>query len=55
MESVENIDEFFNKNEGTFYFLTRYGHRPHTSFDYSNSDENIYFFFVYFPFVYINI
>ncbi len=41
----ENIDEFFNENKGTYYFLTRYGHKPHTSFDYSNKDENIYFFF----------
>lgn len=41
----ENIDEFFEKNKGTYYFLTRYGHKPHTSFDYSNKDENIYFIF----------
>ena len=41
----ENIEEFFEKNKGTYYFLTRYGHKPHTSFDYSNKDENIYFIF----------
>ena len=41
----ENIDEFFDKNKGTYYFLTRYGHKPHSSFDYSNKDENIYFIF----------
>lgn len=41
----ENIEEFFSKNEGTYYFLTRYGHKPHTSFDYSNKKENLYFFF----------
>ena len=41
----KNIDEFFEKNPGTYYFLTRYGHQPHTSFDYSNTDENIYFIF----------
>ena len=41
----ENIDDFFAKNDGIFYFLTRYGKKPHTSFDYSNKDENIYFFF----------
>ena len=44
-EVYENIEDFFSKNQGTFYFLTRYGHKPHTSFDYSNKDENIYFFF----------
>ena len=41
----ENIDDFYSKNEGVFYYLTRYGHKPHTSFDYSDSNENIYFVF----------
>ncbi len=44
-EVYENWQDFISKNEGTFYFLTRYGHKPHTSFDYSNSEENIYFVF----------
>ena len=44
-EVYENIEDFFNKNKGTYYFLTRYGKKPHTSFDYSNKDENIYFIF----------
>ena len=41
----ENIEDFFSKNKGTFYYLTRYGHKPHSSFDYSNTKENIYFIF----------
>ena len=41
----ENIEEFFEKNQGEYYFLTRYGHKPHTSFDYSDTSKNIYFFF----------
>ena len=42
----KNYDEFYQKNKnGIFYFLTRYGKKPHTSFDYSNRDENIYFIF----------
>ena len=41
----ENIEEFFEKNVGTYYFLTRYGTKPHTSFDYSNGDEKIYLIF----------
>lgn len=41
----ENIEEFFKKNEGTYYFLTRYGTKSYTSFDYSNKNENIYFIF----------
>lgn len=40
-------DTFYeeHKNQGKFYFLTRYGHKPPTSFDYSNPDENIFFVF----------
>ncbi len=41
----ENFDDFESKNEGTYYFLTRYGKKPHTSFDYSNKNENIYLIF----------
>lgn len=41
----ENFDEFVSKNKGTYYYLTRYGKKPHTSFDYSNKEENIYFIF----------
>lgn len=42
----ENYEDFLSKNQnGTFYFLTRYGHKPHTTFDYSNPNENIYFVF----------
>ena len=35
----ENWDDFKSKNDGTYYYLTRYGKKPHTSFDYSNKDE----------------
>ena len=41
----ENWEDFLSKNEGEFYFLTRYGHKPHTSYDYSDSNKNIYFVF----------
>lgn len=41
----ESWNDFKNKNIGTYYYLTRYGHVPHTSFDYSNNDENIYLIF----------
>lgn len=42
----KNIDDFFEQNrDGEYYFLTRYGHKPHTSFDYSESSKNYYFFF----------
>lgn len=42
----ENFDDFMHKNpDGEYYFLTRYGHKPHTSFDYSDSSKNLYFIF----------
>lgn len=45
MQIYENIDDFYSKNNGTFYYLTRYGHKPHTTGNYSNINENIYFMF----------
>lgn len=44
-EVYENYEEFLSKNEGEFYFFTRYGKRPHTSFDYSDNEKNIYLIF----------
>lgn len=41
----ENIDEFFSKNKGTYYFLSRYATKVHSDFDFSNKEENIYFIF----------
>ena len=41
----KNWDEFKSKNKGTYYYFTRYGKKPHTSFDYSNKDEEIYLIF----------
>lgn len=45
-EVYENYQEFKEKNPGIYYYFTRYGKKPHTSFDYSNkSNENMYFIF----------
>lgn len=42
----ENIEDFYEKNkDGEYYYLTRYGHKPHTEFDYSDANKNIYFIF----------
>ena len=35
-------EDFKSKNNGDFYYLTRYGKKPHTSFDYSDNTKNIY-------------
>ncbi len=41
----KNWEDFKSKNIGTYYYFTRYGKKPHTSFDYSNKDEEIYLIF----------
>ena len=42
----ENFEDFKSKNPGIYYYFTRYGRKPHTSFDYSNKEnENLYFIF----------
>ena len=41
----ENYDDFLSKNKGEFYYFTRYGHKPHTSFDYSDTSKDIYLIF----------
>ena len=41
----DNYEDFLSKNDGEFYFFTRYGKKPHTSFDYSDVDKNIYLIF----------
>lgn len=42
----ENFSDFQEKNPGVYYYFTRYGHKPHTSFDYKNEeDKDLYFIF----------
>lgn len=41
----KNFEEFKSQNKGTYYYLTRYGKKPHTSFDYHDIEEEIYFIF----------
>ncbi len=40
----ENFEDFKSKNVGEYYFLTRYGRKPHTYFKY-NEEDNIYLIF----------
>ena len=44
-EVYENWEDFKEKNKGIYYYFTRYGHKPHTSFDYNKKDEELYFIF----------
>lgn len=41
----ENYEEFKNNNKGLYYYVTRYGNKPHTSFDYKNITDDIYLIF----------
>ena len=41
----KNFDEFKNANPGVYYYFTRYGKKPHTSFDFSDVNSNIYLIF----------
>ena len=41
----DNYEDFLSKNDGEFYFLTRYGTKTHTDFDYSDTSKNIYLVF----------
>ena len=44
-EVYDDFLDFKDKNPGIYYYFTRYGHKPHTSFDYSNKEENLFFVF----------
>ncbi len=41
----EDYDHFKRENKGTYYYFTRYGKKPHSDFDYSNKEDNIYLIF----------
>lgn len=40
-----NWEEFKKKNEGEFYYFTRYGHKTPDEFDYSDRNKEIYLVF----------
>ena len=41
----EDFNEFTKKNKGDYYFFTRYGKKPHTSFNFSDKEKEIYLIF----------
>jgi len=41
----KSFREFASKNEGEYYFLTRYGRKPHSDFDFSDRKREIYLIF----------
>ena len=45
-EVYDDYNDLLNKNqEGEFYYLTRYGKKPHSDFDFSQKEKNIYLIF----------
>ncbi|WP_259383916.1 tRNA (uridine(34)/cytosine(34)/5-carboxymethylaminomethyluridine(34)-2'-O)-methyltransferase TrmL [Bacillus thuringiensis] len=42
----DSIEEFYEKNkDGEFFYLTKYGEKAHTAFDYSKREKDYYFVF----------
>ncbi|TKH02987.1 tRNA (uridine(34)/cytosine(34)/5-carboxymethylaminomethyluridine(34)-2'-O)-methyltransferase TrmL [Peribacillus simplex] len=42
----DSLEEFYERNAGgEFYYLTKFGEQPHSSFDYSDQDSEIFFIF----------
>lgn len=40
-----DFEDFLKQNKGEFYFFTRYGKKPHSSFDFTDTKKNIYLIF----------
>lgn len=40
-----NFETFKKSNPGQYYYITRYGQETYSKFDFSDSDEEIYFIF----------
>lgn len=41
----ENYEDFLSKNNGEFYYLTRYGTKAYSEFNYMEADSDIYLVF----------
>ena len=42
----ESLEDFLEYSQGgAYYLLTKFGQKPHTTFDYSDVDEEIFFIF----------
>ena len=41
----DDYEDFCSKNPGEYYYMTRYGKRAHSEFDYSDKSKNIYLIF----------
>ena len=41
----DDYEDFCNKNPGEYYYMTRYGKKAHSEFDYTDKSKNIYLIF----------
>ena len=41
----DDYEDFCSKNPGEYYYMTRYGKKAHSEFDYSDKSKNIYLIF----------
>ena len=42
----DSLDDFYQKNEGgEFFYITKFGEKPYSSFDYSNPELDYFFIF----------
>ena len=41
----DDYEDFCSKNPGEYYFMTRYGKKAHSEFDYTDKSKNIYLIF----------
>lgn len=44
-EVYQNYDDFLSKNKGSFFFLTRYGHKTPSTINFNECNEDIYLVF----------
>ena len=44
-QTYVDFDDFLEKNDGEFYFFTRYGTKSYSEIDFSDSNKNIYLIF----------
>ena len=44
-KTYKSFEEFVDLNPGEYYFFTRYGKRPQSSFDFTDSSKEIYLIF----------
>ncbi len=45
MDVHPNWEDFISKNDGEFFYLTRYGHKAPSQFNYSECEKDIYLIF----------